>query len=147
MLLLSADCFHYKLFKNNSLRECQTDCLLVLIWVQSICKGYQQMTKVSASKERVNRIQIRKAPVYSFKISKYLNPFPANIFMSWKCSLLITPAAYIQMHFRVFLPWIKLQSKHYEPWLRKQAVCFDFLHLSQEFFSHVRMGLPGLNQY
>ena len=26
-------------------------------------------------------------------------------------------------------------------------VCFDSLHASKQFFSHVRMGLPGLNQY
>ena len=26
-------------------------------------------------------------------------------------------------------------------------VCFDSLPLSHNFFSHVRMGLPGLNQY
>ena len=25
----------------------------VLIWIQTVCKGYQQMTKVVASKERV----------------------------------------------------------------------------------------------
>ena len=25
--------------------------------------------------------------------------------------------------------------------------CFDSLHPSQLFFSHIRMGLPGLNQY
>ena len=25
--------------------------------------------------------------------------------------------------------------------------CFDCLHPSQQFFSHVRTGLPGLNQY
>ena len=34
------------------------DVLLVLIWVQTICNGYQQMTKVAASKERVNINQI-----------------------------------------------------------------------------------------
>ena len=28
--------------------------LTVLIWVQTVCKGYQQMTKVGASRERVN---------------------------------------------------------------------------------------------
>ena len=28
--------------------------LSVLIWVQTVCKGYQQMTKVAASKKRVN---------------------------------------------------------------------------------------------
>ena len=26
----------------------------VLIWIPTVCKGYQQMTKVAASKERVN---------------------------------------------------------------------------------------------
>ena len=26
-------------------------------------------------------------------------------------------------------------------------VCFDSLHPSKQFFSHVGMGLPGLNQY
>ena len=29
---------------------------LVLIWVQTVCKGYQQKTKVAASKERVINI-------------------------------------------------------------------------------------------
>ena len=28
------------------------DALSVLIWVQTVCKGYQQTTKVAASKER-----------------------------------------------------------------------------------------------
>ena len=32
-----------------------TDVLLVQIWVYTVCKDYQQMTKVAASKERVNR--------------------------------------------------------------------------------------------
>ena len=43
------------------LSECQTasiqirtDVLSVLNWVQTICKGYQQTTKVTASKVRVN---------------------------------------------------------------------------------------------
>ena len=31
-----------------------TNILLVLIWVQTVCKGYKQMTKVTASKEKVN---------------------------------------------------------------------------------------------
>ena len=30
------------------------DVLSVLIWVQNDCKRYQQMTKIDASKERVN---------------------------------------------------------------------------------------------
>ena len=32
-----------------------TDILSVLIWVQTVCKGYQQMTKVATSKERVKK--------------------------------------------------------------------------------------------
>ena len=31
--------------------------LLVLIWVQTVCKGYQQTTRVVTSKERVNSIR------------------------------------------------------------------------------------------
>ena len=31
---------------------------LTLIWVQTVCKGYQQMTKVVASKKRVNHINL-----------------------------------------------------------------------------------------
>ena len=27
-----------------------------LIWVQTVCKGYQQKTKVATSKERVNKV-------------------------------------------------------------------------------------------
>ena len=30
----------------------------VLIWVQTVCRGYRQTTKVAASKERVNNIWI-----------------------------------------------------------------------------------------
>ena len=37
-----------------------TDILYILIWVQTVCKGYQQTTKVATSKERVN--------TYSFSI-------------------------------------------------------------------------------
>ena len=43
------------------LLECQTvwiwirsNDLSVLIWVQTVCKGYQQMKKIVTSKERVN---------------------------------------------------------------------------------------------
>ena len=38
---------------SNSLDPDQDDVLSDLIWVQIVCKGYQQMTKVAASKERV----------------------------------------------------------------------------------------------
>ena len=35
--------------KNLSLSECQT------VWIQTVCKCYQQMTKVANSKERIKR--------------------------------------------------------------------------------------------
>ena len=45
---------------SETLSECQmiripirTDLLSVLIWFQTVCKGYQQATKVAASKERL----------------------------------------------------------------------------------------------
>ena len=62
--LLSADFFKiifFEKFFQELLSESQTvliqiraDILSVLIWVQNVCKGYQQTTKVAASKERVN---------------------------------------------------------------------------------------------
>ena len=33
--------------------QIRTDTLTVLIWTQTVCKGYQQMTKVAACNERV----------------------------------------------------------------------------------------------
>ena len=68
LLLASADIFQKKLFQkilsgtlsvSNGLdpdqdgRNVGPDLIpSVLIWAQTICKGYQQMTQISASKER-----------------------------------------------------------------------------------------------
>ena len=48
-------------FVSGALSECQavwnqimTNILFVLIWVQTVCIGYQQMTKVATSKEKVD---------------------------------------------------------------------------------------------
>ena len=50
---------------SGTLSECQmvwiqirTNTLLVLIWPQTVCKGYQQTTKVAASKERVKQVRL-----------------------------------------------------------------------------------------
>ena len=66
--LSSADFFENELFQKNlsgTLSECQTvwiqirtDTLSVLIWVQTVCKGYQQTTNVAASEERVKGIWV-----------------------------------------------------------------------------------------
>ena len=58
LLLPSADLSFKSFFQKQN--QCQTVwiqirtyILSVLIWVQTICKGYQQTTKVTLSKERV----------------------------------------------------------------------------------------------
>ena len=60
LLLSSADFFQNEPFQKillGTLFKCQTvwiqirtDTLSVLIWVQTVCKGYQQTSKVAASK-------------------------------------------------------------------------------------------------
>ena len=61
MLLLLAEDFFFskKFFQDHYWSECQTvwiqirtDILLVLIWIQTVCKVYQQKTEFPASKER-----------------------------------------------------------------------------------------------
>ena len=52
---LSSD-FFSKLTLSGTLSGCQMVCILVcpaLVWVQTVCKGYQQTTKIVASKEGV----------------------------------------------------------------------------------------------
>ena len=54
LLLSSADFFQNELFRkilSGTLSES------VLIWVQTVCKGYQQMTKGAASKD-LKRVKI-----------------------------------------------------------------------------------------
>ena len=62
LFFLSADLFQNYFFKKFFQEHYQsqavwiqikTDILSVLIWVQTVCKGYQLMTKATASKERV----------------------------------------------------------------------------------------------
>ena len=38
--------------------QIRTDSLSVLIWVQTVCNGYQQTTKVATSKERVKTFKM-----------------------------------------------------------------------------------------
>ena len=62
-ILLSADIFQNLVFQkvlSGTLSECKTvwiqirtDVMSVLFWVQMVCKGYKQTTKVAASKGRV----------------------------------------------------------------------------------------------
>ena len=76
-LLSSADFFQNQLFLKilSGTSECQTvwiqirtDILSVLLWVQTVCKGYQQTTKVTTSMERVllPYMYFKDLPVNSF---------------------------------------------------------------------------------
>ena len=79
LLLPSADFFQNLLFQkilSGTLSECQmvwiqirTYMLLVLILVKTVCKGYQQTTKVAASQERVKQASaaIQQNLMYSFR--------------------------------------------------------------------------------
>ena len=65
--LSSTDFFQNQHFQKssfrNTIRECQTlwiqirkDRMSVLIWVQTVCKVYQQTTAIIASKERIKTL-------------------------------------------------------------------------------------------
>ena len=67
ILLSTTDVFQNKFFFRNNisgiLSGCQmvrfhirNDVLSVLIWIQTVCIGYQHTTKVNTSKEIVNKI-------------------------------------------------------------------------------------------
>ena len=43
----------FKIFLSGTLSECQP--FWILMWVQTVCKGYQQTTKVTACKERAKK--------------------------------------------------------------------------------------------
>ena len=51
--------------------QIRPDILSGLIWIQTICKGYQQMAKVTASKERIKGKISQNG--WKFEISKILN--------------------------------------------------------------------------
>ena len=60
MLSLSSAEFFFQNNPPGTLSECQTDwirirtyILLVLIWIQTVCKGYLQMTKFSAGMQEL----------------------------------------------------------------------------------------------
>ena len=63
MILSSADLFKINFYKKilsgtisgyqTDWIQIRTDIMSVLIWVHTVCKGYKQMTKVAASKDRV----------------------------------------------------------------------------------------------
>ena len=79
--LLSADFFQNQLFKNpfQEYHQCQTvwiqirpDILAGLIWVQTVCKGYQQMTLVG--KELYNMGCDARKPVFRVSDIARLKP-------------------------------------------------------------------------
>ena len=102
--LSSADLFQNQLFQkilSGTLSECQavwnqirTDILSLLIWFQTICKGYHQTTKEVASKERVN-------------------PYPANSFSPESVVCFLRLLQYTQLPSRSLLN-IQNGSLHFQ---------------------------------
>ena len=52
----------FNFFKKAVWSHFRTNVLLVLIWVKTVCIGYQQMTKVATTKERVKHLTLN-API------------------------------------------------------------------------------------
>ena len=70
---------HYQSVKWFGFKSDRTNILSALIWVRSVCKGYQPMTKVAASKERVTvkpvlSDQSKRRPKFVFKTDIRLMP-------------------------------------------------------------------------
>ena len=62
------------------------DRMSVLIWVQTVCKGYLQMTKVAASQERVNAHLFNE----SYQILTTLTHMVLSIFKSLYVHVLLS---------------------------------------------------------
>ena len=70
LLLSSADFFQNYFFQkilSGTLSECQT------VWIQTVCKGYQQTTKVASCKERVKTVRLIICPNCGLQLSHYVN--------------------------------------------------------------------------
>ena len=86
----SKSTFLKKIFREHYLAECQTvwiqirtDILSVLIWIQTVCKGYQRMTKVAAGKKRFKSMCTldKDQELYIFLSNKiYARPAACNIY-------------------------------------------------------------------
>ena len=63
--------FHSRMNPSNGL---DPDCWN-LIWIQTVCKGYQQIKKVAANKERVNR-RVKQQYFSCSKLGAEINSIP-----------------------------------------------------------------------
>ena len=70
--------------------------LLTLIWGPA-CSGYSAMWTAFKLKSGVNNFSV----MLEFYLGFFFKPYPATIFLPWKCCLLYMSAAYIQVHFRL----------------------------------------------
>ena len=127
--------------------------ILVLIWVQTVYKGYQQRTKVATSKDRVEK-KFVLCEIQFFNEKEVL----LNIHFNFQFSHLCT--AYQAMRLSAVCPdhthlllwrntppfwtienWKNTYTK--PPWF-----CLIWFFTShQQSFSYKGTGLPGLNQY
>ena len=101
----------------------RTDIMSVLIWVQSICKGYQQMTKVAASKERVNPLHVWYYLSTAFLLKNYI--FAKNSIRN----VISVKQFWIQIRLDVLsgLIWIQTVCKGYQQKMlagKESNLCF-----------------------
>ena len=84
MFLLTADCFQNKLFRKKSgiSSECQTHCIQIrpyvlfgLIWVQNVCKIYQQTTLGDKELNKIANYKCNKLilQIVDYLLGKWLN--------------------------------------------------------------------------
>ena len=80
LLFSSADFFLNQLYIQKILSGTISECQIILIqivtdiliWVQSVSKGYQQKTKVTIRKERVNKIMNSLTPFIAGNFAFFL---------------------------------------------------------------------------
>ena len=78
-LLTSSKTFSNKSFGNTECytvwTQIRTDVLSVLIWVQTVYKGFQQTTKFAASKERANGPAYEVLVLIAYTLIHYFNMY------------------------------------------------------------------------
>ena len=99
LLLLSAYIFQNLPFPkilSGALSECQTvwiqirtNILWVLIWVRTVCKGYYQTTKVTDSKERVEKISNQNTHSNSMYSGNPKQVLLQTVKTQMKCSIML----------------------------------------------------------
>ena len=138
------------LFKKNSFRNwtlsaCQM-VWIIIIWIQTVCKGYQQMTKVAANQEICGRIWLWAHQTCSLPI--VLRPASGALLVRWKDLIHYCQKPPLKITVNVLKFWTQVASqkgldKQCRPWsdyffrsslIRVFHVCYSDKHFVN--FSH-----------